>query len=309
MQLIIALSALIAGVVSIPQAQGYQTKQARPFPAITYSPYNPGSCASADQVASDIKNIAQYAEEVRLYAADCDQVDNVLKAIVSQGLDLKVMLGVWTRGGADRFQTEISSVSKALSNPQYRPHITKVTVGNEELSNGGNIGTLSSNLQTVQDALNQYNVPTGVVEVGEKIMENASAPAMVNSKFLGCNIQPYFNGFLSAPVSSQQAIPPVNDYMGKIASYFPNKELVITEIGFPSSGTPSKDYGTCSPQTQFDFLKAARCQIKNWKFVAFEAYDATFKNDRSYGGVENNFGIINRDGSLKAGSAQSYFQC
>jgi exo-beta-1,3-glucanase (GH17 family) len=333
MQLITILSAFITGVVSIPQAQEYQVQQAqeyqvqqaqeykiqqyRPFSGITYTPYRPGSCGTPEQVASDIKNIAQYANEVRLYSADCDQIDNVLNAIVSQGLDLKVSLGIWTRDDdkrsralESRFDCELNSVAKALSNQKFRPLITRVAVGNEDLSNNVSIDTLGKNLKAAQDALKEkYDVKVGLVEVPQKYIDNAQHPAIATADFLGNNIQPYFNGFLTSAVSTQQAIPAVSDYLTKVASYFPKKEIIVTELGFPTAGLPSKDYGTCSAQAQYEFLRAASCSIKGYKVFAFEAYDSTFKNDKSFGGVEENFGILNRDGSLKAGTKQDYFQC
>ncbi|KXN66981.1 glycoside hydrolase family 17 protein [Conidiobolus coronatus NRRL 28638] len=310
MQLITVLSAFIAGIVSIPQAQEYQVQQARPFSGVTYTPYRPGSCGTPEQVASDVKNLAQYTKEIRLYSADCDQIDNVLNAIVSQGLDLQVSLGIWTRGSADRFQTELSSVGKALGNEKFRPLITRVAVGNEDLSNNVSIGTLGSNLKAAQDALKEkYKVKVGLVEVPQKYMDNAQNPAIASADFLGNNIQPYFNGFLTSAVSTQQAIPAVSEYLTKVASYFPEKEIIVTELGFPTAGSPSKDYGVCSAEAQYEFLRAARCLLKGYKVFAFEAYDSTFKNDKSYGGVEENFGILNRDGSLKAGTKQDYFQC
>ncbi|KXN70379.1 glycoside hydrolase family 17 protein [Conidiobolus coronatus NRRL 28638] len=280
-----------------------------PLNGITYSPYLSDSCAPYEKVVKDLKTISQYAKEIRLYSTDCNQLENVLKAITEQKLNIKVMLGIWTRDGLERIDSELKEIEKVLNNSEYRSKITRISVGNEDLTNGISVAALNQNISLVKKSLKKFNIPIGTVEIGEKLSESESKSIIDNSDFLGVNIHPYFK-LLSAIGGIDLTLDYLDTYLDNLTNLIPRSKLIISEIGLPSAGETIQNYGETSPEVQFEFLQKAACKLGDWNYFTFEAFDALFKqNDNSYGGVEQNYGILNEEGNLKAGTIERLLKC
>jgi exo-beta-1,3-glucanase (GH17 family) len=325
MRLLSCIAFLLRVYLALPQQQVVETNQLNtetsaastpstaiaqsPLNGITYSPYLSDSCAPYEKVVKDLKTISQYAKEIRLYSTDCNQLENVLKAITEQNLNIKVMLGIWTRGGRERLDSELKEIEKTLNNNEYRSKVTRISVGNEDLTNGISVATLNQNISLVKKSLKKFNIPIGTVEIGEKLTESGSKSIIDNSDFLGVNIHPYFK-LLSAIGGIDLTLDYLDTYLDNLTNLIPKSKLIISEIGLPSAGETIQNYGDTSPEVQFEFLQKAACKLGDWNYFTFEAFDALFKqNDNSYGGVEQNYGILNEEGNLKAGTIERLLKC
>src|SRR5580700_761196 len=111
------------------------------------------------------------------------------------------------------------------------------------------------------------------------------------------NITPYWDG-----VSIDNAASYVDQIYQKLETLYPNKEVVISETGWPSSGATQYSNVFTNPQQTSvpslaneqtylqDFLSIANAQ--NISFGAFEAYNEPNKDTSSTAATENNWGLM-----------------
>lgn len=107
--------------------------------AIAYSGYREeqsprsGVYPSREQVEEDLRILARHWTLIRVYSAN-RHAEDVLDVIRGEGLDLKVMLGIWLarEPGNERANAEQIAAGIRLAN-EYRDVVLAVNVGNETL--------------------------------------------------------------------------------------------------------------------------------------------------------------------------------
>jgi exo-beta-1,3-glucanase (GH17 family) len=125
----------------------------KPF-AISYSPYtSSGGCKDVSTISSDLRTISAAGfQGIRIYGTDCNQVSNVLSAISSSGINLKVFLGIFDLGSAS---SEASIIISAVKGDWSR--VVTISVGNEVVNSGqASVSTVVSTTSAVRSQLRRY---------------------------------------------------------------------------------------------------------------------------------------------------------
>lgn len=198
---------------------------------MTYSPYaNDGQCKGEADVLKDVGDIAKKGfSHVRIYATDCNGLENVGKAAKQH--NLKMIVGIYIDGsGVSAAQEQVQALSKWA---QW-DLVTLVVVGNEAIQNGFvTVGELAGLITSAKKSFQQsgYN---GDVTTSESINiweeQGKSLCSAIDS--VGANIHPFFN----AQTTADQAGKFARSEVKILESICPGKDVMILETGWPNGG-------------------------------------------------------------------------
>lgn len=248
---------------------------------ITYSPYLPGSCKSAGQVKSEIARLSGF-DIIRIYGVDCDQVSNVLAALRP---GQKIMLGIFDMAA---IESGLATINSAVA-PYGWSVVHSIVIGNELVNNGAaSVSQIAAYLSRARSALSGYGYSGPVVSVDTFI-------AVINNPGL-CSLSDYIavnaHAFFDSTTSAAQAGSWVQDQISRVsaacASVGVQKQVLITETGWPSQGdsngaaVPSKS----NQQAAVAAIKAAAGS----SCVLFNAFNDLWKDDGPFN-AEKYWGI------------------
>lgn len=253
---------------------------------VSFSPFqkddNPqiGRYPSLSDVESDLKILAGKVAMVRTYTA-LDGLEQVPELARRYGLH--VLAGAWIDTRLGRNEAEIRSLMGQIRNFK---NVDRVIVGNESLHRGD--VTLPQLVRYIRRVKERVKVPVSTAEPWYVWLKYPELAKEVD--FISIHILPYWEG---VPVDE------ANDYLIKryeeIKSTFPGKHVVITEVGWPSSG---KMRGGAEPslvnQALFlrKFLKTAT--ETNIDYNIIEAFDQPWKNEIEWS-VGAHWGLFDSD--------------
>jgi exo-beta-1,3-glucanase (GH17 family) len=188
------------------------------------SPLDLSTKIEAAQIERDLAQLATMTDCVRTYSVDfgLDQVPEI-----AQRHGLKVLLGLWVSSHADRTQYQINT-GVALAN-RFPDVVRAVVVGNEALLRGEvSPATLAEIIGTVKS---RVKVPVTYADVWEFWLRYSQLARAVD--FITIHILPYWE---DDPVAAHNAADHVDAIRKRVADYFPGKEVMIGEVGWPSAG-------------------------------------------------------------------------
>ncbi|KAI8322776.1 glycoside hydrolase [Martensiomyces pterosporus] len=270
-------------------SSGGSSTGGRPLWGLTYSPYNTdGSCPDAGAVASQLKQVASVASNVRLYSTDCSQLSNALQAITSNNLGLDVYAGIWVSDGAGRFKSDLDQFVAAAKQFGGSNLIKGVSVGNEETSKGVSESTLIGYISQVRSRLQAEGLGSIPVYTTEQDAHFTAGMAAV-SDVVQVNIYAMFDSYFAGiDFSVQSVIQRANNIKEHVAN---GKPVRFGESGWSSAGTS----GPCplSLANQQAYAKKFKCAAAaaGYDYFYFEAKNANWKKGASES--EQNFGIFN----------------
>ncbi|KAF1989710.1 glycoside hydrolase family 17 protein [Aulographum hederae CBS 113979] len=253
--------------------------------AITYTPYTTdGQCKSSDEISSDVAGIAAMGfSTVRVYATDCDALENVGGACKASGL--KIILGVFIGPtGIGGSQDQVTDITSWGSSGNWGM-VEMIVVGNEAIFNSYcSAEELAVFITTCKGAFGGagYNGPVTTTEPLNVLTEAASSLCGVMD-VVSANIQPFFN----ADVTADDAGDFVASQIKLVADCCPGLEAYNLECGWPSSGSPN---GAAVPGRDAQQKAIAGIIEKaGGKTVIFSFQDDSWKAPGEFG-VEQHFG-------------------
>jgi exo-beta-1,3-glucanase (GH17 family) len=203
---------------------------------------------------------------VRTYSVDfgLDQVPEI-----AQRHGLKVLLGLWVSSHTDRTQYQIST-GVALAN-RFPDVVRAIIVGNEALLRGEvSPAMLAEIIGTVKS---RVKVPVTYADVWEFWLRYSELATAVD--FITIHILPYWE---DDPVAARNAADHVDAIRKRVADYFPGKEVVIGEVGWPSAGR-MREGALPSPanlaRVMADVLERGRRE--HFRVNVIEAFDQPWK--------------------------------
>jgi len=223
-----------------------------------------GIYPTKEQIEADMALLAGKSHSIRTYTS-LEGMEVVPELAAKYGEHLA--MGAWIDNNLEKNRREIESLV-SLSN-QYPKAIVRVIVGNETL--------LRANVEVEQ--LIEY-----IREVKKRTWKPVSTaenwdiwkahPEMVNEvDYIAVHILPYWGG-----IPLEEAVDFVFDRYHELQQLYPGKQIVITEVGWPSDGQP---YGkaTASLANQAKFLRAFlnRATEENLVYYVVEAFDQPWK--------------------------------
>ncbi|ODV82423.1 glycoside hydrolase family 17 protein [Suhomyces tanzawaensis NRRL Y-17324] len=248
---------------------------------ITYTPYsNSGGCKSAQEVASDLKQLSGY-EIIRIYGVDCDQVSSVL---AGKAAGQKVFAGIFNMNSISSDVQTLASAVKAA--PGGWDNIHTVSIGNELVNSGqANAGQVAGYVAEGKSALKAagYSGPVVSVDTFIAVMNN---PALCeHSDYIAVNAHPFFDGGIAANNAGKWVL----DQIQNVALTCGSKSVLITETGWPHQGQNNRDAVPSKSNQQ-----AAISDIKSKcgdDVLLFSGFDEAWKADGAYN-VEKYWGFL-----------------
>jgi exo-beta-1,3-glucanase (GH17 family) len=218
--------------------------------AMTYTPYTPaGACKAASDVLTDMMAIkAAGFSTVRLYATDCNGLENVGAGCEAAGLMLIIGVFIESSGcaGAQEQVTEIIAWGKWYL-------VELIVIGNEAIFNGyATPSDLASFISSSKSAFRSagYTGPCTTTEPLNILQEYTSVFCEVVD-IVGCNIHPFFNG----DVTAESAGSFVAQQLSIVDALCVGKSGINLETGWPSGGY-CNNQACPSPENQKEAIES-----------------------------------------------------
>ncbi|MBI5589769.1 MAG: glycosyltransferase [Deltaproteobacteria bacterium] len=255
-------------------------EQEPPWPSriqgFSFSPFQQGQSAidgilpSETEINSDLALLADKTNAIRTYT-----VQGVLARIpeMARKHKLNVTLGAWISADLERNEAEIESVIQ-LTRENWR-NVVRVVVGNESL--------LRQEVTSKQLIDYIDRVRAGIRETGSRVPVSTAEPWHIWVKhpelaehvdFIATHMLPYWEG-----VQLDRAVDYIVDHVNLLKDTFPNKPVVITEVGWPSNGR-TRQSAVASAANQATFLRRfiARAEQEKYIYYVMEAFDQPWKS-------------------------------
>ncbi len=257
---------------------------------VSYAPFHGGQTPldlsthiSAEQIDHDLGQLAQMTNCVRVYSTDFG-LDQIAPIAARHGL--KVIQGLWLSGHADYNRTQIET-AVALAK-RYSDTIQAVVVGNETLLRGEMSGEKLAGI--MREVKSRVSMPVTYADVWEFWLRNPQVAAAAD--FITIHILPYWEDF---PIPARLAAAHVDAIRRQVSAAFPDKEVLIGEVGWPSAGR-MREGALPSPANQARVIQdvLALAARENFRVNLIEAYDQPWKRALE-GTVGGHWGLIGDD--------------
>ncbi|GAB6142217.1 glycosyltransferase NdvB [Methylosoma difficile] len=183
--------------------------------------------------------------------------------------NLNVTLGAWIDGNLEKNRQEIETLISTTATDN--PKIIRVMVGNEVLLRDDiPIDALIEYIREVKKRTNSWR-PVSTSETWDVWLKY---PQLVNEvDFIGMHILPFWEG-----IPADEAVDYAFERYHEVQKAYPNKPIVITEVGWPSDGQPFK-HATASRANQAKFLREFlnRADKEKMTYYIVEAFDQPWK--------------------------------
>jgi exo-beta-1,3-glucanase (GH17 family)/cellulose synthase/poly-beta-1,6-N-acetylglucosamine synthase-like glycosyltransferase len=243
--------AQIAGV-SFSPIRGEQDPSVGKFPSIA-------------EIDADLALLAGDVIGVRTYTVQSTMTE-VPRLAKAHGLS--VTLGAWINDQADFNAAELDRLVRAYS--ENRRQVVRVIVGNESVHRGDQtVDKLIGHIRTVKQSV---SAPVSTAEPWHLWLDH---PELVNAvDFIAVHLLPYWEG-----VSVDRAVDYVFQRYAQLQAAYPDKPIVITEVGWPSNGRTLHD-AVATPANQARFLRRflAAAEREGLVYYLMEAFDQPWKS-------------------------------
>jgi glucan 1,3-beta-glucosidase len=230
------------------------------------APFTPNLRISDRQIEEDLQRLSKLTPCVRTYSARGPQ-GRIPR--LAEKLGMEVLQGVWLNRNRAENRREIEA---ALRLARRHPETIKaLIVGSETLLRG----------ELPPDAIRAHleetgrrsHLPVTYADVWEFWLK---APELAQAAdFVTIHILPYWEDH---PVAEADAVAHVREVRERMAAAFPNKEIVIGEVGWPSRGR-MREGALPSPVNQARFVSGVveLAEAERWKVNLVEAFDQPWK--------------------------------
>jgi glucan 1,3-beta-glucosidase len=257
---------------------------------VSYAPFRghqdpllESTMVTAAQIEEDLTILSHYTDCIRTYSVDhgLDQVP-----AIAQRHGLKMMLGIWLSNDPVKNSQQIATgIALAKKFPDV---VRSMVVGNETLLRGELSSTdLAARIREVKS---QVTVPVTYADVWEFWLRYSDLRYAVD--FVTIHILPYWEDF---PLPAAVAAAHVDSIRRQVAAAMPDKEIMIGEVGWPSSGR-MREGARPSPSNQARVIgeTLTLAQHENFRVNVIEAFDQPWK--RWLEGPSGRYwGIFDRD--------------
>jgi len=232
------------------------------------------------EIDADLKLVTGKVGTVRTYSVAGSLAD-IPQLAERHGLNVAV--GAWIDDHRDTNETQLQT---AIELARTHLNVMRVFVGNEVALQGYvPLQELEGYLDRARAAIGQ---PVGTAEPWNTWLEHPELAQHVD--FIGVHLLPYWEGL---PVEA--AVDYSIEQFHRIQKAFPNKEVIIAEIGWPSRGR-THQYAVASEANEALFLRRFLARAKHEHFVYYimEAFDQPWKAPQE-GDVGSYWGVYNVD--------------
>jgi exo-beta-1,3-glucanase (GH17 family)/cellulose synthase/poly-beta-1,6-N-acetylglucosamine synthase-like glycosyltransferase len=236
---------------------------------------------SEADIDHDLSLLENKVHAVRTYSV-LKGLDKVPELAAKHNLNTTV--GAWIDGNLEKNRQEIETLINVSK--QNNPNIVRVMVGNEVLLRAEI--TADQLIEYIREVKRNTWRPVSTSETWDIWIKHPELVAEVD--FIAVHILPYWEG-----IAAEDAVDYVFDRYHAVQQAYPNKPIVITEVGWPSDGQPFK-HATASISNQAKFLREFlnRADAEKVTYYIVEAFDQPWKMSLE-GSAGAYWGIFNAD--------------
>jgi exo-beta-1,3-glucanase (GH17 family)/cellulose synthase/poly-beta-1,6-N-acetylglucosamine synthase-like glycosyltransferase len=236
---------------------------------------------TTEEIDADLALLQGTVHAVRTYTVEGTLAD-IPGLAAPRGLN--VTLGAWIGADAERNDQELERLHDILAKG-YR-NLVRVMVGNEAiLREDVSVAELGAYLDRVRKTT---WLPVSTAEPWHIWIKHPELAEHVD--FITVHLLPYWEG-----VPIDQAVDYAIDRYNEIKAAFPNKEVVIGEVGWPSNGRRNRGAeASLANQTRFLRRFLAHAEQERYVYYVMEAFDQTWKT-KIEGATGAYWGVYNTD--------------
>ena len=257
---------------------------------LSFSPFrvdeNPltGKNPTREEILSDLKLVATIASSIRTYSTT--QINYDIPALAGQ-VGLAVTAGAWI--GPDEILNRME-IDNLVTLAKQNGNVQRLLVGNEAILRGDI--TADKLITYIREVRQRSQMPVSVAEPWHVWLAHPELAKEVD--FLAVHILPFWEG-----IDVVQASQWLLDRYKELQKAFPDKHIVLTEVGWPSEGLTRRD-AKADPVSQGIFLRSFLREAKtnNLDYFVIEAFDQPWKVGLE-GGVGAYWGVWDGDRKLK----------
>ncbi|HEY4128319.1 MAG TPA: glycosyltransferase [Gammaproteobacteria bacterium] len=287
----LVIAASVAAITVSVWAYFNQPDHEPPWPdhiqGFSFSPFYAGEDAIAHrfptdaEIDADLKLLSGKTDSIRTYTMEGTLAD-IPRLAAPYGM--KVMLGAWVDSDKEKSEAQ---VIKLIDEANHNPDVKQVLVGNETVLTG--ILPTEDLIKYIDQVRGSVRQPVGTAETWSTWMLH---PELVDHvDFMGVHMLPYWEG-----VDVNQAVDYIDDRMQDLEKRYPDKPIIIDEVGWPSYGR-TRHAAVASPANEAMFLRRflALAKKREWTYRIMEAFDQPWK-EQSEGAVGAYWGVwdVNR---------------
>lgn len=223
-----------------------------------------GKVATVEQIEQDVALLSGKTHAIRTYTVD-GPMAHVPE--LAKKYDLNVALGAWIDKRLERNEKEIENVIRIAD--KNRTNVVRVLVGNEViLRNELSVEQLGKYLDHVRAEL---GMPVGTAEPWSVWMKHPELAQHVD--YIAVHMLPYWEG-----LDVDTAVDFVVEKINLLKQTFPDKPIIIGEVGWPSNGRTIK-FSVADVATEAKFLRRFlhRAEQENYIYYVMEAFDQPWK--------------------------------
>ena len=232
------------------------------------------------EIDSDLKLLAGKTDSIRTYTVE-GTLGDIPRLAAPYGFE--VMLGGWV--DSDRKKSE-AEVTRLIEIARNNHNVKQVIVGNEAILTGIlPESDLIAYIDRVRGSVHQW---VGTAETWNTWMLHPELVKHVD--FMGVHMLPYWEG-----VDVEQAVNYIDLRMQDLEKAYPDKPIIIDEVGWPSYGR-SRGAAVASPANQAMFLRRFldHAEEREWTYRIVEAFDQPWK-EQTEGAVGAYWGVWDVD--------------
>lgn len=231
------------------------------------------------QIDSDLALLAGSAHSVRTYSV-ASSLGSIPRLASAHGLN--VALGAWIDSDLKSNNKELAKLFQVYGSSIR--NIVRIIIGNESLLRKD--VTVEQLIKYLDHAHKYIKAPISTSETWHIWLDHPQLADHVD--YIAVHILPYWEG-----ISVDYAITFTKQRMEMLKAAFPDKPIVITEIGWPSRG-PTREAAKASPANQAKFLRnfLKVAQQEKYTYYVLEAFDQVWKRNLE-GEVGTAWGVYN----------------
>ena len=198
--------------------------------------------------------------------------------------NLNVTLGAWIDGNLEKNRQELETLLDISR--QNNPKIIRLMVGNEVLLR--NDISEEALIEYIREVKKRNWRPVSTSETWAEWLKHPKVVDEVD--FIAVHILPYWEG-----IAADEAVDYIFDRYHDVQKAYPNKPVIITELGWPSDGQPAR-HATASVSNQAKVLREFlnRADQEKVTYYIVEAIDQPWKQSIE-GSAGAYWGIFNAD--------------
>ena len=255
---------------------------------------------SLEEIESDLTLLSNKVFAVRTYNVDKERGFDKIPEIAARH-NLNTTIGAWIDTDAEKNRRQVDTLIEI--GKQYNPKLIRLMVGNEVLLRAH----MAQNMLFKEEGQKKSveEVEQELIGYIREVKKNVSKPVSTSETwdiwlkhpklvdevdFIAVHILPYWEGF-----SAEEALDYVFERYDQVKKAYPNKPIIITEVGWPSDGQPVR-HATASIKNQAKFLREFLNRADKAKITYYivEAFDQPWKKSIE-GSAGAYWGIFNAD--------------